>query len=251
MRLMLRFLVIVALLSGATSAADRPDRQASDTSAERDLNLFHFVRIRYHGYGGFGFWGGGWVEPWAHDYPRAEQNLLRILGELTLIPTRSDAYLILDLEDPRIMDYPMLYVSEPGYWDCTAQEVENLREYLLRGGFVLFDDFRDFRGEWEAFASCMQRVFPTRPLERLTEGHPIFHCFYDIERLDMTPPYSVPGPPAFFGINDDTGRLQVVAAFNNDLGDYWEWSDQRIVPIQLSNEAYKFAVNFIVYALSH
>ncbi|GAB4238347.1 MAG: hypothetical protein Kow00109_12720 [Acidobacteriota bacterium] len=232
------------------AAWDVPDRPSGDARTE-DLALFHFVRIRYHGFGGFGFWGNNWVEPWAHDYPRAEQNFLKILQELTMVPTREDAYLILDLEDPRIMDYPILYVSEPGYWDCTDREVENLREYLLRGGFVIFDDFRDAPGEWAAFSTCMQKVLPERPLELLTIEHPIFHCFYDIATLDMVPPYNVPGRPQFFGITDEQGRLQVIAAFNNDIGDYWEWSDQSFVPIQLSNEAYKFGVNFVIYGLTH
>ncbi len=218
-----------------------------------DPNRFNFVRIRYHGFTGIGSWGGGrWnTPPWMHDYDRAERNFLKILAELTTIETAPDAYLILDLDDPRIMEYPVLYVSEPGYWDCTAGEIDNLREYLLRGGFVIFDDFRDAPGEWDNFAACMQQVFPDRPLEVLDASHPIFHCFYDIDSLDMVPPYGVPGKPTFYGMSDQNGRLQVIANFNNDIGDYWEWSDQSFTPIHLSNEAYRFGINYIVYALTH
>jgi hypothetical protein len=97
----------------------------------------------------------------------------------------------------------------------------------------------------------MKKVFPDRTLDKLTIDHPVFNCFYNIETLDMTTPYPVPGVPEFYGMSDEKGRLQVVANFNNDIGDYWEWSDQSLVPIQLSNEAYKFGINYIVYALTH
>lgn len=211
-------------------------------------NQFHFIRIRYNGY--VSSWGRQ-PPPWAHDYPRAERNLLNILSELTSIETSPESYRILDLNDPEIMNYPLLYVSEPGYWNCTEEETKNLREYFLRGGFVIFDDFRDAPGEWNNFASCMAQVFPGRPLVRLEIDHPVFHCFYDVETLDMVPPYPVPGGPAFYGLFDEQNRLQAVANFNNDIGDYWEWSDQSLVPIQLSNEAYKFGINYIIYALTH
>jgi len=217
-----------------------------------DPNVFNFIRIRYNGFTGIGFWGAGsWDPPWAHDYPRAEQNFLRILAELTTVETRPDAYQVLDLDDPKIMDFPLLYVSEPGYWNCTEKEVTNLREYLQRGGFVIFDDFRDAPGEWAGFTDCMKQVFPDREMVKLTADHPIFHCFYDIESLEMVTPYPVPGEPTFYGMSDETGRLQVIANFNNDIGDYWEWSDQGFVPVKLSNEAYRFGINYVIYALTH
>jgi hypothetical protein len=239
-------LFVLAIAGIAVGALDE-----RGDSEEADPNIFNFVRIRYNGF--VGSWGQRrWgTPPWAHDYPRAERNFLKILAELTTVSTRPDGYLILDLRDPEIMNYPILYVSEPGYWNCTKEEIENLREYLLRGGFVIFDDFRDSPGEWDNFSSCMKEVFPDRTLEVLTSEHPVFHCFYDIESLEMIPPYGVPGPPTFFGMHDENGRLQVVANFNNDIGDYWEWSDQGYVPIELSNEAYRFGINYVVYALTH
>ncbi len=217
-----------------------------------DPARFNFVRIRYNGFVSSWLGGGDWVAPWAHDYPRAERNFLRILAELTTIDTTTESFLILDLEDPEIMNYPILYVSEPGYWNCTSTEVENLREYLQRGGFVIFDDFRDAPGEWHNFSSCMQKVTPGRSLKELTIDHPVFHCFYDISTLEMVPPYHlVDADPVFYGLHDENGRLQVVANFNNDIGDYWEWSDERLAPIELSNEAYKLGINYIIYALTH
>ena len=243
---------LIVLLGGVLSlwplafvhSFDLPDREAHNP------NFFQFVRIRYNGY--MGGWGGDrWVAPWMHDYPRAERNFLKILSELTTIDTTPESYLILDLNNPEIMNYPILYISEPGFWSITEEEAVNLREYFQRGGFVIFDDFRDAPGEWKNFTACMQEVFPDRNFKELTVDHPIFHCFYDIETLEMTPPYPVPGKPTFYGLFGKKGRLQAVANFNNDIGDYWEWSDESIVPIDLSNEAYKFGINYIIYGLTH
>lgn len=214
-----------------------------------DPNLFQFVRIRYNGY--MGFWSAYWNQPpWAHDYPRAERNFLKILLELTSIETTPESFLILDLDDPEIMNYPILYVSEPGYWSITEEEAENLRQYLSRGGFVIFDDFRG-RPEWNNLANCMKRVFPDRTFQKLELDHPVFHCFYDIETLDMVPPYQVPEPPTFYGMFDEAGRLQAVANLNNDIGDYWEWADDSLTPVNLSNEAFKFGINYVIYGMTH
>jgi hypothetical protein len=241
-------LVILLMAVGLVWSADSLD--FPDRSGDIDENVFNFVRIRYNGY--ISSWAGRrWDPPWAHDYDRAERNFLKILSELTTIETNNDAYLILDLNNPEIMKYPVLYVSEPGYWNCTEQETSNLREYFDRGGFVIFDDFRNQSGEWNNFASCMKQVYPDRPIEELTVDHPVFHCFFDIEDLDMVSPYPVPGRPTFYGMHDEDGRLQMVANFNNDIGDYWEWSDTSLAPIELSNEAYRFGVNYIIYALTH
>lgn len=216
----------------------------------QDLSLFQFIRIQYNGYMLGGWRGGGFVPPWQHDYPTAEENFLRIVSELTSVETTPKSYRILRFHDPEIMDYPMLYVSEPGFWDITEAEAENIRAYLDRGGFILFDDFRG-TGEWNNLVRAMKRVYPDRSFRKLTVDEPIFQCFYNIESLDLAPPYAVPGDPAFWGIDDENGHLQVVACFNNDIGDYWEWSMTDFAPIELSNEAYKFGVNFVIYALTH
>ncbi len=246
---MKRYLSWALLLTAPLLLSTGPEVSADPEP--NDSTLFQFVRIRYNGF--VSSWGGGrgrWVPPWMHDYPRAEQNFLKIFMELTGIETTPESYLVLDLNDPRIMNYPALYVSEPGYWNITAEEAANLREYLLRGGFVIFDDFRG-AGDWHNFTSSMQQVYPERGFEELTTDHPVFHCFYDIDSLDMLPPYNVPGKPRFYGLSDEDGRLLAVANFNNDIGDYWEWSDESLVPISASNEAYKFGINYFVYALTH
>ena len=209
-----------------------------------DPAYFQFARVRFSENGWFFRMG------WAHDYPRAERNFLKILAEVTGVQTTTSSYVIVDLDDPRIMDYPILYFSEPGTWGITEREARNLREYFLRGGFAIFDDF-DGPSQWRFFESAMKKVFPEREMKRLTVDHAIFQCFYEIEDLDMVAPRDYGLPAEFYGMFDETGDLQAIVNFNNDIGDYWEWSDESFFPVSLSNEAYKLGINYVIYALTH
>ncbi len=243
----------IALGSAALTALILAPVLSFDEKGSRDpddLSLFQFVRVQYHGFMSGGWMGGGFVPPWAHDYPQAEQNFLKILSELTSVETSDRSFRVLRLHDEEIMNHPFLYMSEPGYWDITESETVNLRNYLDKGGFILFDDFRG-EDDWSNLIRCMREVYPDRAFRKLTIDDPIFQCFFAIESLDLPAPYAVPGAPAFFGISDEKGRLVAVACYNNDIGDYWEWSDRAFTPIQFSNEAYKFGVNFVIYALTH
>ncbi|MBI4444834.1 MAG: DUF4159 domain-containing protein [Acidobacteria bacterium] len=224
---------------GAFVARD-DDREASRGSE------FLFARVQFNSY----FFGGGWTPGWAHDYPRAERNFLKILAEVTSVKTTPESYVIVRLEDPGIMNFPLLYFSEPGTWDITPEEARNFREYLKRGGFAIFDDF-DGPAHWSNFVRCIKEVLPERNVEELKLEHPVFHSFFEIETLEMPAPYAVWGKPTFLGLSDEKGRLLAVVNFNNDIGDYWEWSDESLFPIGLSNEAYKFGVNYVIYALTH
>ena len=125
-----------------------------------------------------------------------------------------------------------------------------MSEYLLRGGFLIVDDFRGER-ELENFKRQMRAVFPDRSLEELPRTHPIFTCFYDISNVFPPPPYNRSQIPRYLGISDDQGRLMMVVDYNNDLSEYWEWSDDPFMPIEDSNEAYKYGVNYVMYALTH
>lgn len=238
--------LIVILLVGfpGTSGSNDPE----------DLGFrageFIFARVEFNSFSRRGRRRGGRTPGWAHDYPRAEINLLKILGEVTNIDTNSDSYRIVNLRDPEIMEYPFLYFSEPGTWDITDEEAANFQEYLDRGGFAVFDDFGGQR-DWQVFVSCIRKALPGCSIQLLRIEDPLFHCFFDIETLDIIPPYNVRGTPEFYAVRDHTGRLMAVVNFNNDIGDYWEWSDQSFYPVDLSNEAYKLGVNYVVYALTH
>lgn len=209
---------------------------------------FAFVRLRYGG-NDRGFWR---EPPWAHDYPRAERHFMRILGELTLLRPHRDESNILTLDDPELGNYPVAYMSEPGYWTMGEEETAALRRYLQKGGFLIFDDFR---GEhWQNFEWQMRQVLPDGRLVQLDATHPIFHSFFEIDSLDFVQFYDRSERPLFYGMfedNDPRKRLLLVANYNNDIGEYWEFSDTGYVPIDLSNEAYKLGVNYVMYAMTH
>jgi hypothetical protein len=247
-------------LAGVTAAAQidlfpRLERrrlrvEAPEADAVAYDGRFVFVRLRYasEGTGGFGFRR---EPPWAHDYPRGERNFTKILNEITLISPHLEESSILDLDDPALCDYPIAYMSEPGFWMPTDEEAAGLGRYLAKGGFVIFDDFRGY--DWENFAAQMRRVLPEGRFLTLDATHPVFHSFFEIDSLDFVQYYDE-GPPEFYGLfedNDPARRLLVIANYNNDLSEYWEFSDTGFVPIDLSNEAYKLGVNYVVYAMTH
>ena len=208
-----------------------------------------FIRLRYT----MGFYGRrGWEPPWAHDYPTADTHMMKILNELTLARPRMDGSNVHSLADPELHKYPIAYMSEPGFWSMDEDEVKGLRSYLMKGGFIMFDDFRG--RDWDNLQDQMRLVFPQGQWVELDASHPIFHSFFEItDPHTMTPPYGGM-PPMFFAMfenNDRGGRVMAMANVNNDLGEYWEFSDTGYAPVDLSNEAYKFGVNYFIYALTH
>jgi hypothetical protein len=208
---------------------------------------FAFVRLRYSGFDGFRR-----DAPWSHDYPRAERHFMRILQEITLLDPHVDESNIFTLDDPALFSHPVAYMSEPGFWTMSDAEVEGMRNYFRKGGFVIFDDFR---GEhWDNFEQQMRRVVPEGRLIELDATNPIFHSFFEINSLEFVQLYERGLRAVFYGMfedNDPAKRLLLVANYNNDIGEYWEFSDQGFVPIDLSNEAYKLGVNYVMYALTH
>lgn len=217
---------------------------------------FRFVRVRFaadrYGWGRGGYFGGNFW--WDHDYPRAERHFMRILGEFTtLLPDDAgNSSNILALDDPDLMKYPVAYMSEPGHWTLTPEEETGLREYLLKGGFLIFDDFEG--SDWFNLEAMMRRVLPEHHFVELEPSHPIFHSFFEIDSFDgFVHPYSG-WPASFYGIfedNDPDKRLIVIANYNNDIGESWEFSDTGFIPIDLTNEAFKLGINYIVYAMTH
>ncbi|HET9704767.1 MAG TPA: DUF4159 domain-containing protein, partial [Vicinamibacterales bacterium] len=111
----------------------------------------------------------------------------------------------------------------------------------------------DFREDhlYNLFAQ-MKRAMPDAVWHRMDVAHPIFHSFFEIKSLEAMPGYY--GDPEFYGIfedNDPRKRLMAIANYNHDLGEHWEFSDTGYLPVDLSNEAYKFGVNYVVYGLTH
>jgi len=251
------------LPSSLPSSLD-PAAALQDNGGPEYNGQFTFVRLQYGndlrnmGSSGYGRRGrGSRGAPWAHDYPRAETNFAKILNATTFIDTYMEGASgrVLTLDDPELFKYPVASIIEVGYWRPSDPEVLGLRNYLLKGGFLIVDDTRDERGYYQNFIYQMNRVLPGYEVLRVPNDHDIFNSFFFIEDpLALAPPYGG-YTPIYLGIFEDNdpenGRLMVIINWNQDLQEYWEFSDQGFYPLDLSMEAYQFGVNYIIYAYTH
>jgi hypothetical protein len=209
---------------------------------------FVFTRIRYRGGGGFGFRGS----TWSHDYPAADFYLSDALDTLTRMRVSAAATNVLDLEDDAIFSNPILYVSEPGYWRITDKGASNLRQHLLKGGLVIFDDF-EHQDEWDNMAAQVGKALPERRWVKIDIRHPIFHSLFDLKALTVPHP-SVPVEPdyrALFVNDDPNDRMLALANHNCDIAEYWEWSADERFPVDVTSGAYEMGVNYIIYGMTH
>lgn len=233
----------VLLLGVASLAASQRLRTFIEPNVPYD-GRFTFVRLRYTEYGPNG---------WAFDYPAMERNFMTIVQDLTALRPHVAHSNVYRMDDPVLSRYPIAYLSEPGYWYPDDTEAAGLRAWLQKGGFLIVDDF--YQRQWTVFAAAMREVLPGAQFIRLERSHPIFNAFFTIGRLDgMRHPSSRGALAEYYGIfedNDPAKRLMVIVNFNNDIGDYMEWSGQGWYAVNLTNDAYKFATNYLVYALTH
>ena len=232
-----------------------------------------FARLMYpsaegvHGYGYRGRrWGGrDWTQgrtDWTTDYPRSDRHLSLALRRLTRVHVRSVEQPV-NLDDgDEVYHWPWLYAVEVGHWNLTDQQAKVMREYLLRGGFFMCDDFHGAI-EWDVFSASMRKVFPDRPIVDLRTDEPIFHTLYDLDQK-----WQVPGAlyletgltyekgetgkdPHWRGIYDDKGRLMVAICHNMDLGDSWEHADNPAYPERFSDLGIRIGVNYVIYSMTH
>ena len=207
---------------------------------------------------------------WTIDYPRSDRHLSQAIRRLTRIDGKSAEQPINLDEDDDVFNYPWLYAVEVGHWELTDAQIAKFREYLLRGGFFMCDDFHG-TDEWNIFVLTMHKVLPERQIVDLPNTDAIFHTVYDLEDR-----FQVPGAQYIFthsicekcptarppvlgggdgakwrGIYDDNGRLMVVICHNMDLGDSWENADDPKYPEKFSALGIRIGVNYIIYSMSH
>jgi hypothetical protein len=210
---------------------------------------FVFTRIRYDGGGGRGYRRGG--GQWAHDYPRADRHLSQLLAELTFIDAETRGTNVLELDDPELFRYPVAYISEPGFWDMSDAQAALLRAYVLKGGFLILDDFEGRQLENALYQ--LSRALPElRPI-RIEVDHPIFQSFFAMKEIYFPHPL-VNVDPVYLGLfeeNDPTKRMVAIINHNNDIAEYWEWSAEGWFPVDITNDAYKLGINYITYAMTH
>ena len=239
-------LLLAVPLLLAAQGKDGPDFDLSKVNPRYD-GRFTFTRVRYSGPG---FRGRG-ASTWSHDYPQADRNMHRILDFLTSVRVHREGTNVFTLDDPEIFRNPILYLSEPGYWSASDDELRQLRAYLLKGGFLILDDFEE--DQWLNMAENLKRALPEHDFVELAPSHPVFQSLFKIDDIYVPHPF-VRVKPRYMGIfedNDPGKRLMVLANHNSDLAEYWEWSANGFLPVDITNEAYALGVNYIVYGLTH
>ena len=232
---------------------------------------FHFIRLEYtdlpqyhrrFGYSSRDGAGTGW---WLVDWPAADNHFTSGISRLTKIDAGDPRHL--RLTDDHIFDYPFIYATQTGWWGLTDQECLRLRDYLLRGGFLVVDDFWG-PDQWELFRQTMDRVLPTQPITDILESDPVMNVLYNIGEKDRT---FIPGSrhlrrgangeaqivqpegtsPAWRAMYDPRHRMVVAVNFNTDFGDGWEFADVPYYPAEMTALAYRYGVNYLVYSMTH
>ena len=256
----------------ALSAFQRPYRQVPGAEYDnyplppdyREKTEWVFARLMFppgplNGYRGRdGDWHTG-MSLWTQDYPRADRHFSQAVRRLTRIHTRSVEQPVM-LEERDVYDWPWLYAVQVGEWGLTPEEGKILREYCLRGGFFMADDFHG-QDEYYEFESRMKLAFPEYPIRDIEDADAIFHTVYDIEDR-----YQVPGQAHLYngykggadgkgahwrGIYDENGRVMVAISYNSDLGDAWEYADDPRYPAKFADLAIRLGVNYIIYSMTH
>jgi len=242
-------------LLAAAAAPERKKGPGEDSHLSVPKHNFYFSRAQYTANGVY----PGWKD-WQTDYPKADRQFLVVLKRLATLDAYEREFAI-RLDAAELRTHPFLYASEAGQMQLTEAEVAGLRQYLLAGGFLVVDDFWGSQ-EWRAFETQMKRVLPEYRIVDLPLDHPLFHAFYDIEEIVQVPNVGqgvAGGPtheqdgyiPRVRGIMDEAGRLLVVANWNTDMADAWEWAENPQYPLKYSTFAYQMGVNLIVYSMSH
>jgi hypothetical protein len=251
----------LCLMAAAGTSQNRGGR--SGVQVDTPEAEFHIARVIYRTRGGAG--SRGIIQPWwAVDYPLAEEHFLPALRRVTSISVAEDSR-HLELSDDRLFQYPLLFMQQPGQgnWRPTPEEAARLREYLLRGGFLVVDDFHGSY-DWSVFQRAIQQVMPDRPIVPIPPDDPLMHIFFDVDQSIQIPGARhvrmnragqvfarMEGPPGWRGIYDDYGRIMVAMNFNMDMGDAWEHADDPYYPLPMTATAYRVMVNYIIYAMTH
>lgn len=234
----------------------------SDESPSNAKAEFYWSRLAYstsmESDGGYSH-RSWWFPTWSRDYPKADRQFLMAMHRLTRIDGRPTEQVV-TLDSDQIFNYPWIYAVQVQTWSFTDAEAKRLREYLLKGGFLMVDDFHGTE-DWENFMNGMRQVLPDRPVEDLQSGDEIFHTLYDVDDKMQIPgeqwirtgrTYEKDGyQPKWRAIRDDKGRIIVAICHNMHLGDAWEWADDPNYPEVFASMAFRVGLDYIIYGMTH
>ena len=194
---------------------------------------FSIARVNYGG-------GGDW-----YCDPSSIPNILSYLTKNTSIKAAHDEYRI-KLTTNEMRGHPYLYMTGHGNIRFTDEEIIDLREYLLGGGFLHTDDNYGLN---TSFRREMKRVFPDRDFVELPHDHAVFHSYFDMPNgLPKIHEHDGKPPQLFALYNED--RIMVIYSFESDLGDGWEDEEVHNDPPELRTAALQMGVNIIYFALT-
>jgi len=249
-------LVLLCLFAIGVIPTINSDPLASDLPPDSEFKFLRLIYSSGPGVGGYGYWGRG---RWTVDWPDAENHFLQGLRRMSRVNASESGH-VLSLMNDALYDYPWLYVVEVGYWYLSDIEAVRLREYLLRGGFLMIDDFHGSQ-EWAGFMASMRKVFPDRAVVEIAPDDESMRVFYELDKRVQIPGiqshysgrnFEKDGfIPHWRGFYDDEGRLMVAINFNMDIGDAWEHADDPRYPEPLTALAYRFGINYVIYAMTH
>ena len=194
---------------------------------------FSIARVNYGG-------GGDW-----YCDPSSIPNLLSYLTKNTSIKADHDEYRI-KLTTKELRGHPYLYMTGHGNIRFTNEEIIQLREYLMGGGFLHTDDNYGLN---TSFRREMKRVFPDRDFVELPHDHAVFHSYFDMPNgLPKIHEHDGKPPQLFALYNED--RIMVIYSYESDLGDGWEDEEVHNDPPELRVAALQMGVNIIYFALT-
>lgn len=259
---MMMAVVLLAVLAATLIHAQRRFRGFDDDDEPliipkdaSEKTEFTFTRLRYNDYGG----NQGWRGYWTMDYPKADRQFVQGVRRLSRLHVRSVENVV-DLDSDEIFNWPWIYAVEVGHWDLDQRQAKRLRDYLLRGGFLMVDDFHG-TFEWEIFMASLGRVFPDRPVVDIPKHDAAYKMLWEIDEKVQIPgivmfrtgrTYERDGvDPAWRGVYDDKGRLVLAICHNMDVGDAWEHADWPQYPERYASLAYRIGINYIVYSMTH
>ena len=206
----------------------------SGLSGYSQNGAFQLALLKYHG-------GGDWYANLETSLP----NLIRFCNE-QLHTGINPEQAVVEAGSLEIFNYPFVHMTGHGNVIFSAQEAENLRRYLLGGGFL---HISDNYGMDKFIRPQLKKIFPELDLVELPFSHPIYHQKFSFQNgLPKIHEHDNATPKGYGLIYK--GRLVVFYDFECDLGDGWESADVHGDSDEARQKALRMGANIISYAFT-
>ena len=194
---------------------------------------FQIAVLKYNG-------GGDW-----YANPTSLKNLILFCNE-NIGTNIENEPAVIEANNLNIFNYPFVHVTGHGNIIFDQNEIENIRNYLLSGGFIHIDDNY---GMDKYIRKEIDKIFPNNDLLKLKNNHPIFNSKYKFNGLPKIHEHDGKDAQAF-GITVE-GRLVLIYTYESDLGDGWEDQEVHNDSDEARTKALKMGANIIKYAFEN